>query len=943
MHRFWCLVILLLCTQQLHGGTLYVPSQYGTIQQAIYAAIAGDTIVVSPGTYVENIDFKGKAITVRSTDPNDPNVVAATVINGSNPTDPNFGSVTLFKSGEDNNSVLAGFTITGGTGSWLLVSWQYKGLIWNRCGGGVLCCNMSEPTIIKNVFVNNRAGEGSGIYIYGDPVNPNTPSNPPVHVKPVITDNTFINNTALTGHGFAPPNTNYPNGDHGDGGAIVGFQGVDANITGNLIKNNHAENYGGGIHLRQWSNALIAENKIINNNSSLGAGIHITYTSSPTIRDNLIWANIAGDFGGGGIYILQYSSPLIERNVITQNESTNGAGIYVAGDGCNATIKNNLICNNINGAGIRVTGTAIATIINNTLVGNTASPSYGGGVCCLTSSVILIENNIIASNGSAYGIYVSRTSPVTRYNNVWGNGAGNYNPVIGDQTGINGNISSDPYFVAPDANDFHLAYSSPCINAGDPNFVPEPNETDYDNNPRILNQRIDIGAYEVQPVYNLINGKQYQTIQQAIDDANDYDVIVLTVGTYTGDGNRDIDFLGKAITVRSTDPNNPDIVHSTIIDCAGSAAEPHRGFIAYWAAGPFPPVCIIDGLTITNGYGTYGGAIYVYNDYTQLTVRNCFIVQNSADYGGGICCYGGFQELTVNNCSFAYNSAGQRGGGIYSEVATIYANYCTFVGNQSLGTSYYMDGGGGICSFGGSAYISHCVFNSNTTQVCGGGVNIYEITGLGSDEIVNCTFYKNSALIKGGAFSAFGCGSPASIIRNCIIWDNEPNDDPGIFAHADGKCLFDGIYADLSILQKNWQNGTGIIVADPCFADPNNDCHLKSQTGRWEPISRTWVKDDVTSIAIDAGDPNSDWTKELWPHGKRINLGAYGGTPEASMSLSAVGNIANLDNDPCDIVDFYDLAAFFEKWCYQEDLLAEDLDRNGRVDFNDFAIFGNEY
>jgi hypothetical protein len=124
---------------------------------------------------------------VRSADPNDPYVVAATIIDGWYESDSNCGSVVTFRNGEDSRSVLSGFTITGGTGSWLPVSWEFKGLCWNRCGGGVVCYNMSAPTISKNFFVNNIAGQGGGVYVYGDPVNPNDPSNPGVHVSPVIT------------------------------------------------------------------------------------------------------------------------------------------------------------------------------------------------------------------------------------------------------------------------------------------------------------------------------------------------------------------------------------------------------------------------------------------------------------------------------------------------------------------------------------------------------------------------------------------------------------------------------------------------------------------------------------------------------------------------------------------------------------------------------------
>jgi len=491
MHRFWCVVILLFCTQQLRAAVLSVPSPYNTIQSAIDAALNGDTVVVSPGTCHENINFKGKAITVQSTDPNDPDIVAATIINGSNPTDPNFGSVVIFKSGEDNNAVLTGFTITGGTGSWIAVAWDLHQVYWNRCGGGVLCYNMSAPTITKNVFTANYAGQGGGIYVYGDPVNPNHPSNPPVHVRPVITDNTFINNTALINHGFTPPDTNYPCNDDGDGGAIVGFQGVDATIIGNSIIGNHARYYGGGIHLRQWSNGLIAENEIADNNSALGGGIHMTYSSSPTIRDNLIEGNITGTFGGGGIYVYYLSQPLIERNTITNNTSPNGAGIAVYYTSA-GTIRNNLIFKNNAGAGIRIIG-SYPTIAYNTITSN-----FKNGIECQPNSNPVIAGNIITSNGAGRGIQVEPNSaPTIKYNDIWNNAAGTTGPAIGDQTGLNGNISIDPNFVNPDVNNYHLDPNSPCVNAGDPNFSQAPNQTDYDGEQRVFNTIVDMGADEM--------------------------------------------------------------------------------------------------------------------------------------------------------------------------------------------------------------------------------------------------------------------------------------------------------------------------------------------------------------------------------------------------------------------------------------------------------------
>jgi hypothetical protein len=77
------------------------------------------------------------------------------------------------------------------------------------------------------------------------------------------------------------------------------------------------------------------------------------------------------------------------------------------------------------------------------------------------------------------------------------------------------------------------------------------------------------------------------------------------------------------------------------------------------------------------------------------------------------------------------------------------------------------------------------------------------------------------------------------------------------------------------------------IVPEP--EDPNavqfdGDYHLKSGTGRWDPIEGDWIRDDVNSLCIDAGDPGSPVGDEPEPNGGIINMGAYGGTEQASMS-----------------------------------------------------------
>jgi parallel beta-helix repeat protein len=168
----------------------------------------------------------------------------------------------------------------------------------------------------------------------------------------------------------------------------------------------------------------------------------------------------------------------------------------------------------------------------------------------------------------------------------------------------------------------------------------------------------------------------FDAIQEGIDAAMDGDTVEIADGTYTGAGNKNLDFAGKAITVRSE--NGPD---NCIIDCEGDG----RGFYFHGAEGPDS---IVQGLTITNGSASSGGGVYCAYDNSP-TITNCTISGNSADNcGGGVHCANS-SSPRLANCTINSNSA-DGGGGVYC----FWYSSPTFTNCRISGNS--ADGGGGV-------------------------------------------------------------------------------------------------------------------------------------------------------------------------------------------------------------------------------------------------------
>ncbi|MFQ6031677.1 MAG: right-handed parallel beta-helix repeat-containing protein, partial [Candidatus Zixiibacteriota bacterium] len=157
-----------------------VPGEVSTIQGAISAALDGDTVLVAPDIYYENINFLGKGILVASNFifDDDTATISATIIDGSNPANPDSGSVVYFVSGEDSNAVITGFTIRNGTGT-PVETWS---------GGGGVYVDSSSAMISSNIIEGNTANDGAGVFCYGSSCR--------------ILNNTIIGNSAHEGGGI---------------------------------------------------------------------------------------------------------------------------------------------------------------------------------------------------------------------------------------------------------------------------------------------------------------------------------------------------------------------------------------------------------------------------------------------------------------------------------------------------------------------------------------------------------------------------------------------------------------------------------------------------------------------------------------------------------------------------------------------------------------------
>ena len=232
-----------------------------------------------------------------------------------------------------------------------------------------------------------------------------------------------------------------------------------------------------------------------------------------------------------------------------------------------------------------------------------------------------------------------------------------------------------------------------------------------------------------------------------------------------------------------------------------------------------------------------------------------FTFQNGYNSGNG-----GAVTMTagsLSNCVIRNSESGNHGGGLYLENGTV--TRCRVEGN------FARNYGGGI--FQKDGVLSYSVVFNNLSRSDGGGIEFW------GGEAVNCTFVNNHA---GGAGGGFDVGDSGLVLNNIICSNTAQGEGANWF-----KWVEEGIFYSCTSPDPGDE---GSFDADPLFANASaRDYHLKSAAGRFVAAG-TWTNDASTSPCIDRGFPGSDYSAEPSPNGQCINLGAYGGTEQASLT-----------------------------------------------------------
>jgi len=556
-----------------------IPADYSTIQAGINAASNGDTVLVQPGTYVENINYNGKNITVGSLflTTADISYISQTIIDGNQN-----GSVVTFENGEENTSVLTGFTITNGLGS---------GTYPTYYGGGVTFKNYSNPTL-DNLFISGNfvtgkgASNGGGIHCHS--------SNP------------ILNKIIVSGNSVT-----------WDGGGIY-FHYSDPILTNFIIYDNSAGSSGGGICC-YYSNPQLSNVTIRNNMSERGGGSYFG-NSNAVLTNVTICNNYAfGSYvGGGGIICIDSNISLSNVSIFCNITDSYGGGIYSSSSDISFSPYNrcNIYCNNASsGSDLYNNNCPITQVIVDTFTVLVPADYHAHFLSNFTFDIL--SGKISQENSDLY------VDPINGDNNNCGLSA--VEPLLNINFALSKVIIVDSLFP-------HSIYLTPGV------YSPFTNGEIYP-----LNCRSYVNIIGNNADNTILNAEQMSGVLCCDSDIS-FSIINIQItggddsyggGIYLKYSNPDIiDVKIHENTASSGGGiycwhSNPGLSNSEI----GKNAAYHGGAIYCDWSNPN-----LIGILINENSALYeGGAIYC--EWSQPSLTNVTMVGNSAYYGGGLYCW----------------------------------------------------------------------------------------------------------------------------------------------------------------------------------------------------------------------------------------------------------------------------------------------------------------
>jgi hypothetical protein len=736
-----------------------VPTDYPTIQAAIDACVDGDEVIVEPNTHTgtgnTDLDLLGKAITVRSTDPNDPNVVAATVIGGS-------GTGFNIHCGEGRYSVVAGLTIS-------------------RCSVGIFISNHSNP-VIRRCTITGCFGF-SGIYCLESDaaISECTITDNPFGVGGILSENgsPTIDNCIVCRNTIVPF---FPVA----GGFGIGCGGGGPRISNCTISGNTSEGTYSVVGIICQNSAAHITNSIIWCNGSGPNEIE----AGP--NDVVSYCDVRGGYPGEGNINIDPSFAPQDTYYLMPGSPCIDAGTNNPPAGLPAT--------DIDG---------FPRLADGDGEGN-AVVDMGAREKLSLSPLLLVDPRELEVS-----TYLGGPNPDNLILTVINVGGGSLAASI---------VEDSPWLAmelmpAQDTSQgaaVALNVDASGLSIGDYECRVEVSDANALNSPLTVPVKLHVRRALRVP-------SECPTIQAGIDAAQPYETVLVADGTYTGPGNKDLDFHGKAITVRGEGGSS-----RCVIDCQGAG----HGFYFHSGEGA---ISVVEGLTIRNGRRGLGNGISC--EGASPTIRNCTLSGSIGDYyapGGGVYCHG--SQANFLNCVISGNSAS-----IGSAIDAVSRSRLTLVNclisnNKALNwDTMHFDNS--------SAVLINCAITDNFVGPSGVSIMCRDL------RMVNCILWGNTAPL------GYHVGSMAATVNYCDIQDG-PN---AIHSYNNG-CV-------------TW--GVGNINADPLFANPNGP----------DGDPNTWQDNDYRLTAWspckNAGDPRNlyvsqtDLDNQPRIMGGRIDMGAY--------------------------------------------------------------------